>query len=170
MNLIQFFNTLERKMDEGEEILKFTQIDSKEYSILIENLGTTLGILRNAEDLYKHFSQFEQNSAEDNSSDDEFNLIKGQEYKSIYGLDPKEIDVVAFTSDNCGWCEKLKPVLKKAEEAGVKIEYVDADVHNEHTSNYEVSGYPTVFFIENGLISEVSVGYAANLMDRFYQN
>lgn len=171
MNLINFFTTLEKKMDEGEEILRFTQVDSKEYSTLIENLGTTLGILRNAEDLYKHFSQFENNENGDSiSNDEDFNLIKGTEYSSIYGLDAKEIDIVAFVSDNCSWCQKLKPILQKLEESGRKVEFVDVDIHSEHAEKYQVTGFPTTFLVEDGMIKEVAVGYYEDLIERFYKN
>ncbi len=61
--------------------------------------------------------------------------------------------LVDFTTEWCGPCNALKPVLQRiaAEERGrLKVCAVDGDAHPELTARFGVRGYPTVIAFANG--------------------
>ena len=61
--------------------------------------------------------------------------------------------LVDFTTEWCGPCNALKPVLQRiaTEERGrLKVCTVDGDAHPELTTRFGVRGYPTVIAFANG--------------------
>lgn len=154
MNLIELFIALEEKIDEGQAALKVTSIESKDYTVLIENITATMGILRNADELYKHFSQFEkQDQKNQNNPYAHLDKFIGQEFEG----EGKEADLIVFKSKTCGFCDDLSEILYEIEDS-INIKFLDSDENVEETLEYEINAYPTMFYLKEGMIDDIEVG------------
>ena len=62
---------------------------------------------------------------------------------------------VAFVTDWCGYCKKLKPIWKEFEESYKGEEYniisVDCTKYKDLAKKHNISGYPTIMYLPKGL-------------------
>ena len=79
----------------------------------------------------------------------------------------KEIDVkdtlivVDFWASWCGPCKMLAPIFEKlaSEMADVKFCKVNVDEEPELSNRFKVNSIPSLFFIKNNTVVDMSVGY-----------
>tara|TARA_R110002072_G_scaffold302273_2_gene484532 strand:+ start:656 stop:964 length:309 start_codon:yes stop_codon:yes gene_type:complete len=65
----------------------------------------------------------------------------------------EEKGCVLFYSNKCGWCKKMMPEWKKFKKEhsnDLKITEVEESEHPEIMKKYNITGFPTVKFFENG--------------------
>ena len=69
--------------------------------------------------------------------------------------------VVDFWASWCGPCRMLAPVLEKieGEMPDVKFCKVNVDEEPELANKFNIHSIPTLVFIKNGSVADVSVGY-----------
>lgn len=85
----------------------------------------------------------------------EHNLTKSYEY----ALNSNKKALIIFSTDWCGFCEKLKKDLKKIETYNFIVCIVDAEERNDLKKKYSVKSYPTSIILENKKEIARKVGY-----------
>lgn len=61
--------------------------------------------------------------------------------------------ILVFEQDNCGWCTRLHPHIKKlAEDTDTEIEFVNiTDNWDEYVIGYDIRTTPTVVMFNEGI-------------------
>jgi len=62
--------------------------------------------------------------------------------------------LILFYAPWCGHCKKLMPEWNKIEESNdtdIKIVKINGDENKELAQNYEVQGFPTIYYLPKGL-------------------
>lgn len=65
--------------------------------------------------------------------------------------DTDGVQVLAFTADWCGACQRDKPQLAKLQDAGVNVRSVDADAEPNMLKRHRVTRLPTYVVLEDGV-------------------
>lgn len=68
--------------------------------------------------------------------------------------------ILVFEQDNCGWCVRLHPHIKKlAEDTGTPLETVNiTDNWDEYVNAYSIRTTPTVVILDEGIsVRNVSI-------------
>jgi thioredoxin-like negative regulator of GroEL len=55
-----------------------------------------------------------------------------------------------FTSRGCSSCAQIKPIIKKLQDEGFKIEEINVNQRFELARKYNVSGLPTIVILQDG--------------------
>ena len=69
--------------------------------------------------------------------------------------------VVLFYSEGCGPCQKLTPILERVtKDLHIQLEKVLVDdlSGEKHAMQYNIMGWPTVFYIKNNTVVEYATG------------
>lgn len=133
-------------IDEGivKEVTEFVSNDKKEYFEFISNYGI-----------------IDVSSAK--------NLKKINEAKLKNIISSKEKNIILFTSDDCTYCEKLKPILGKIGiQNNIEIYYYNINSDSQNNLSQLLSDFeyneivstPSVFITENSKIIDIIVGYS----------
>lgn len=81
-----------------------------------------------------------------------------EEYKSTGRV------VIAFTRDNCSWCDKLKPLFEKFAEDHKDIKFASFKLENpEMASQYGIATTPTLVYYEDGVKINLIKGYTNDI-------
>lgn len=122
--------------------------------ILMLALLVALYYMRNTNS--EHFSAVNDNNVQHQMSD---KLIAGSNIKSNLSPANGECVVALFYADWCPHCQHFKPHFKKAMSSlngrpgkdgkKLRLEMVDCDADKNISSQYDVSGYPTVKLIKD---------------------
>lgn len=69
--------------------------------------------------------------------------------------------VVDFWAEWCGPCKMLAPVFEKLSEEMTDVKFckVNVDENPELCDEFKVSSIPTLLFIKNDVLEDISVGY-----------
>lgn len=170
MKLVELFMVLEEKINEAEIELKRTSINSPNYKLLLQNINETLVLLKEAETLYKYFSNQRK---EDKSVEEELNKLLEKRYSSFSGNTSENINLVIFKSDNCQPCKNLLQITNQIEDLGLNIEYVDMIDQKDHAEKYGIRSFPTLLFLKDGIIKHYEIGYGKDtpeeMVEKYYE-
>jgi thiol-disulfide isomerase/thioredoxin len=70
-------------------------------------------------------------------------------------------EFVFFSSEKCGFCRKFQPVWDKIQEEYPMAAFRKVSVQESRSESdkYQVTGYPTIIYIVDGIATSYSVGY-----------
>ncbi|CAB3289964.1 Thioredoxin [Methanocaldococcus lauensis] len=74
-------------------------------------------------------------------------------------FDFNETCIVEFTAEWCGYCKKLEPTIEELEKEGYKVIKIDIDKNRDIAEKYGIRAMPTIFYVKDGKIIDVTVGY-----------
>ena len=61
------------------------------------------------------------------------------------------MEIIVFTSDWCGPCKKLKPILDNLEnKMNLKVFRIDVEKEDEAVENYTIRSIPTIVIVKDG--------------------
>ena len=87
------------------------------------------------------------------ASEDSIIVLEDKDFYSD-GKVTKGIWLVDFYAPWCGHCKNMKPTYAQLatdlKDSSVNVGWIDATVHSRSSSIFEVSGFPTIIYIENG--------------------
>ena len=162
MDLLKLFETLENKVDEATKELEKTKISKRKFSIILSNLDSTLGILKNAQGIYNYFNNSRNDEQEPLS--DEMKFLLNKEYSPLHEENPK---IAVFKSKTCSPCNQLMPILEEASQS-VVVDFIDVEDDFEHALDYSIQSFPTIFFLDNnGRIKDIMIGYRGETSEDF---
>ncbi|KAF7721747.1 hypothetical protein EC973_004164 [Apophysomyces ossiformis] len=81
-------------------------------------------------------------------------VLTSKNFKEV-ALDKSKGVLVEFYASWCGHCKNLAPIYEKvgsafANEANCEVAKIDADVHKDIGTEYDISGFPTIKFFPAG--------------------
>lgn len=68
------------------------------------------------------------------------------------------VEILYFTSVNCGPCRAMRPVIEQLQNEGHKITKIDVDRDRVTTNLYRVSAMPTFVLLRDGSEQKRFVG------------
>ena len=61
------------------------------------------------------------------------------------------MEIIVFTSEWCGPCKKLKPILDNLEnKMNLKVTRLDVEKEDEAVENYTIRSIPTIVILKDG--------------------
>ena len=52
--------------------------------------------------------------------------------------------LILFTSPTCGPCRMVKPLVRKVENEGTEVQYIDITEDTENTNLFDITSVPTI--------------------------
>lgn len=78
--------------------------------------------------------------------------------------------VLFYEQDYCGWCTRLKPVVKAAtEKLGLEVEYIDITGKWEIATELGFKTTPAVYLDDDGLLTTIKSRTAVALIKELEQ-
>lgn len=154
VNYQGLYEKIESKIEEGVQKLDKIDITDKEYDMILNNLVTTVKLIKNFDELMPGNNGGQQRQQVEG-------IKIGDSYEGLDGSSNKR-KMVIFTSEGCSFCQKMKPVyMPYLESTDVTIEHIV--LHDEETQSFAqklgINGIPAYLFVKDGKVTHRYEGF-----------
>ena len=151
INYDWLYQVLESKVNEGIEILEKKKVGESNYEQTLSDLITTANLVKTFGELVP-------------KPEKEKGIKEGDTYVSFNG-DKQGKKIVIFTSNDCSYCEAMKPVyLPYLKNTDLIVENINIseEKYKDFIEHLGIHGVPTFLLVEDAEVKHRFEGYDKN--------